>query len=235
MSIEKSFLSYEIRGAPAFAVVRVYLEKPGQQVQAEGGAMIYMDGNIQMTTKSAGGILKGIKRKFSGESMFMNFFELPAGASSGMVAFAHGAPGDIVHFHLQKGEQWTLSHDAYICGTPSISVSSKMGGFKGILGGEGLFLTQITAEAEGDVWIGGYGYVERHDLAPGQEFVVDNGVMMAFQTGMEHSVSKVGGTKSFFLGGEGVVIRYKGPGIVYTQNREIGLLASLIQPYLPRA
>jgi len=57
--------------------------------------------------------------------------------------------------------------------------------------------------------------------------------MMAFQTNMQHRVSKVGGRKSFFLGGEGIVIRYTGPGIVYTQNREIGLLASLIAPYLP--
>ena len=82
-------------------------------------------------------------------------------------------------------------------------------------------------------WIGGYGFVERHELAPGQEFVVDNGVMMAYNAGIEHRVSKVGGRKSFMLGGEGVVIRYTGPGVVYTQNREIGLLASLIVPYLP--
>ena len=40
--------------------------------------------------------------------------------------------------------------------------------------------------------------------------------------------------KSFILGGEGLVIRYKGPGVVYTQNREMGLLASLIVPYLPK-
>ncbi|GAJ14044.1 unnamed protein product, partial [marine sediment metagenome] len=33
---EKSFLRYEIKGSPAFAVVRIYLEQPGQQVRAEG-------------------------------------------------------------------------------------------------------------------------------------------------------------------------------------------------------
>jgi uncharacterized protein (AIM24 family) len=109
-----------------------------------------------------------------------------------------------------------------------------MGGFKSVLGGEGLMLTKIIAESEGDVWIGGYGYVERHELAPGQEFVVDNGVMMAYNADIQHKVSKVGGGKSFLLGGEGIVIRYTGPGVVYTQNREIGLLASLVYPYLPK-
>lgn len=195
--------------------------------------MVYMDGHVQMETKSAGGVMRGIRRKFSGESMFQNFFSLLDGAPPGMVAFAHGAPGDIVHFHLNKGEEWTLSRDAYICGTKSIAVTSKLGGFKSILGGEGLVLTKIIAEGEGDVWIGGYGFVERHELEPGQEFVCDNGVMMAFQSHMQHRVSKVGGTKSLFLGGEGAVIRYTGPGVVYTQNREIGLLASLLAPYMP--
>jgi uncharacterized protein (TIGR00266 family) len=230
---ENSFLKYEIVGSPAFSLVKIHLDQPGQQVRAEGGAMVYMDGHIQMETKSAGGVMKGLKRKFSGESMFQNFFSLPDGAPPGTVAFAHGAPGDIIHLHLTQGEEWTLSQDAYICGTPSIDVSSKMGGFKSVLGGEGLILTKITAEADGDVWIGGYGLVERHDLAPGQEFVVDNGVMMAFQSHMEYSVSKVGGKKSFILGGEGIVIRYRGPGTVYTQNRELGLLAALLIPHLP--
>ena len=232
---DKSFLKYEITGAPAFAVVRITLDNPGQLVRAEGGAMVYMDGHVNMETKSAGGVMRGLKRKFSGESMFQNFFSISDGSPPGMIAFAHGAPGDIVHLHLAQGEEWVLSRDAYICGTTSVSVTSKFGGFKGVLGGEGLMLTKIMAEADGDVWIGGYGYVERHELEPGQEFVVDNGVMMAYQAGIQHKVSKVGGRKSFMLGGEGIVIRYTGPGVVYTQNREIGLLASLILPYLPSA
>lgn len=232
---DRSFLKYEITGSPAFSVVRVFLEQPGQQVRAEGGAMVYMDGQIHMETKSAGGKLRGLKRKLGGESMFQNFFSLPDGAPPGMVAFAHGAPGDIIHLHLNQGEEWMLSQDAYICGTPSIAVTSKFGGAKGIFGGEGAFLTKIMAEAEGDVWIGGYGYIERHDLAEGQEFVVDSGVMMAYPANMQDraKVSKVGGRKSFMLGGEGFVIRYRGPGVVYTQNREMGLFAALLKPYLP--
>ncbi|MHA2225683.1 MAG: TIGR00266 family protein [Candidatus Hodarchaeales archaeon] len=232
---DKSFLKYEITGSPAFSVVRVFLEQPGQQVRAEGGAMVYMDGHIHMETKSAGGVGRGLKRMFSGESMFQNFFSLEEGAPPGMVAFAHGAPGDIIHLHLNQGEEWMLSQDAYICGTPSIAVTSKFGGAKGIFGSEGTFITKIVAEAEGDVWIGGYGYIERHDLTEGQEFVVDSGVMMAYESHMHDraKVSKVGGKKSFLVGGEGIVIRYRGPGTVFTQNREMSLLAALVRPYIP--
>ena len=234
---EKSFLRYEITGRPAFSVVRIYLDpdQPGQQVVAEGGAMVYMDGNVDMKTKSAGGVLRGLKRKLSGESMFQNFFELEEGATKpGMIAFAHGAPGDIIHIHLNQGEEWTLSKDAYIASTPSVQVTTQVGKIASLLGGEGLFLTKIFAEAEGDVWLGGYGYIERHEVGPGEEFVVDTGVMMAFPANMQYRTSKVGGKKSFILGGEGIVMRFTGPGTIYTQNREMRLLATLLMPYLPK-
>ncbi|MHA2295502.1 MAG: TIGR00266 family protein [Candidatus Hodarchaeales archaeon] len=230
---ERSNVRYEIEGRPAFAVVKVYLD-PGQRIIAEGGAMVYMDGHVDMETKSTGGVLKGLKRKFSGESMFQNHFAVPEGSNDpGMIAFAHGSPGDIIHLHLEGGEQWTLNRDAYICSTPGLEVTTSSGGFKSMFGGEGLFLTQINALEEGDFWFGGYGLVERHDLAPGREFVIDTGVMMAYTTGIQYKLSKVGGRKSFVLGGEGIVMRFTGPGVVYTQNREISLFASLLLPYLP--
>lgn len=230
---QKALYKFEVLGRPAFAAVKVYLDKPGQQVVGEGGAMIYMSGQIHMETKASGGLMKGLKRKFSGESFFQNYFSLPEGAPPGYVVFAAGLPGDIVHLHLNPGEEWTLSKDAYIAGSPSIAVSTKRGGMKQMFTGEGYFLTELKAEAEGDVWMGGYGHINRHDLAPGEELAVDNGVMLAFTSGMEHSFSKVGGKKSFLVGGEGVVIRYKGPGVVYTQNRELGALAAILRPFFP--
>lgn len=230
---EQSLLRYEITGGEAFGAVTIYLDRPGQQVVAEGGAMIYMSGNVTMSTKSTGGFMKGLKRTFSGESMFQNYFELQEGAQEGFVTFAPGVPGSVIHMHLHQGEAWTLSQGAYIAGTPSVQVDTRKGGFKQMFGGEGFFLVDIKTEAEGDVWAGAYGFIERHELKPGEEFIVDNGVMLAFQSHMEYSLSKVGGKKSFILGGEGVVIKYKGPGIVYTQNRDIGALASLLKPFFP--
>ena len=126
-----------------------------------------------------------------------------------------------------------MSKDAYICSTEGVNITTKIGGFKSILGGEGLFLTHLTADVEGDVWFGGYGFIERHELAAGQELVVDSAAMMAFTADIQHRASKVGGMKSFFLGGEGIVLRYIGPGVVYTQSRDLSALASLIMPFLP--
>jgi uncharacterized protein (AIM24 family) len=49
---------------------------------------------------------------------------------------------------------------------------------------------------------------------PGEEIRVDTGNLVAFQSGIGYSVEKVGGIKSTILGGEGLVLRLKGPGAV---------------------
>ncbi len=71
---EKSFLNYEVTGAPAFAVVRITLDNPGQKVRAEGGSMVYMDGHVNMETKSAGGVMRGLKGSFQVNQCSRTFF-----------------------------------------------------------------------------------------------------------------------------------------------------------------
>ena len=148
MSNKESLLRFEFLGKPSFSVVRIYLDSHDQVIIGEGGAMIYMDGDIDLTTQSTGGLLKGISRALSKESIFQNIFKLkPEGNPPSSVTFGFSLPGDIEHLHLQPGDQWTLSKGAYVCSTEGVSISGKLGGFKSIIGGEGLFLTNVVAEA----------------------------------------------------------------------------------------
>jgi len=52
--------------------------RPGQKIIAEGGAMIAMSSNINMTTstqqKRSGGIIKALGRMISGENFFLNHY-----------------------------------------------------------------------------------------------------------------------------------------------------------------
>ena len=44
---------------------------PGEIIQAETGAMLYMSDGVEMKTSTGGGLLKGLKRALAGESFFV--------------------------------------------------------------------------------------------------------------------------------------------------------------------
>jgi uncharacterized protein (AIM24 family) len=50
---------------------------------------------------------------------------------------------------------------------------------------------------------------------------------------VQYRISKVGGIKSLFLGGEGLVARFSGQGMIYSQTRSPSSLASFLHPYRP--
>ena len=54
-------------------VVEIELDA-GEGVRAEAGAMLYMDGGIEMQTSTGGGLFKGFKRMLTGESFFITTF-----------------------------------------------------------------------------------------------------------------------------------------------------------------
>ena len=224
-------LDYEIHGGPSFATVEVNLA-PGQQIIAEAGAMAYMDGTVEMKTSAKGGVLKGIARKFTGESFFINTFTGP-----GKVAFTTGLPGDIIPLTTSPEQGgWILSRDAFIAGTANVTVSSKWGGLKSMIGGEGAFLTHVKAEeGEGLFFAGGYGAIKKHEIPPGKELIVDNGLFFATSEHTQFTISKVGGLKSLFFGGEGLVMKFKGPAVVLTQSRALPQLISYIVEKLPKS
>ena len=65
-------MEYEIKGG-AFPMVVCKLQK-GETVKNETGAMAYMTSDIKMDTNTGGGLLKGIGRALSGDTIFLNFF-----------------------------------------------------------------------------------------------------------------------------------------------------------------
>ncbi len=66
----------------------------GDKVYAEAGTMAYMTGNVAITAKARGGVWKGIKRKFTGETFFLTEFVAQGG--DGVVGFGGNVPGKII-------------------------------------------------------------------------------------------------------------------------------------------
>lgn len=112
-----------------------------------------------------------------------------------------------------------------------------------MLSGEGLFL--LTAQGSGLLLLSSFGAIHPKDLAPGEEYIVDTGHIVAFEDTVDYRLEKASGRSQGVggflkgmvqsaLSGEGFVCRYRGPGRVYIQTRQLPGFAHQLIPFLPR-
>lgn len=223
-------MRHEIRHNPDFGVIQVMFDQPGEQVITEAGAMVARDSAVDMKTNLQGGLGSALKRKLlGGESLFQNTFTATA---PGQTLWVAPAPeGAIETIHLQPGMELFLQSGAYLASTPGVTLDSKWQGAKGFFAG-GLFL--LRAYGEGTVWFSSYGGMHIVDIGQQyQGYICDNTHMVAFTQGLQYNVRKLGGLKSLFLSGEGLVCDFQGQGRLWLQTRNPGSLASFLHPFRP--
>jgi len=190
--------------------------------------LLSLTANIKMTTSAWGGVFAAAKRKLlGGESIFQNTYTAENG--SGQVMLAPGSPGDIMAFELEAGRSLMIQSSAYLASTQDVVLDTKWGGARGFFSGVGLFLLKATGP--GTVFVASYGAIFPR-LCEG-EYVIDTDHIVAFEDSVEYRISKVGGIKSLFLGGEGFVARFSGNGMLYAQTRSPASLAAFLHPYRP--
>jgi uncharacterized protein (TIGR00266 family) len=212
---------------PAHALARVLLG-PNEQVVAESGAMVGMSTNVNMQTQS-GGVMKGLKRMFGGESFFRNTFTAQNGP--GEVLLAHSLPGDIVTLDMTPNGYFVQSA-SFIASTPNVQIETKVGGFKTFFAGEGVFILKATAQGPGQVIVGAFGGIQ--ELVCDGNIVIDTGHLVAWDATLEYSVGKSGsGWIASFLSGEGLVCHFKGQGRIWIQSRNPAEYGSMVGKMLP--
>ncbi|PJZ52615.1 TIGR00266 family protein [Leptospira adleri] len=205
-------MKHEILLKPDFPIVQVELEN-GETIRAESGAMVAMSPTVKMTTKAEGGIWASAKRALlSGESFFQNTFKSEGG--TGTLFLTSQTQGDI-EYRKMKGEELILSRGAYVAGSESLAIDSKWGGFKGFFSGEGLFFLKVSGA--GDLFFSSFGAI--HTIEVNGQYTVDTGHIVGFEGTLNYTIQKVGGLKSLFLSGEGLVAVFSGTGKLYIQSR----------------
>ena len=209
-------------------VVEIELDA-GEGVRAEAGAMIYMDGGIEMQTSTGGGLFKGFKRMLTGESFFITTF-LNNAKERRKVAFAAPFPGRILPVDLgQVGGSILCQKDSFLCAARGIEIgvafTKKLGA--GLFGGEGFILQRL--EGNGLAFIHAGGTLLERDLKSKEVLMVDTGCLAALAPGVDYDIRFVGGFKNALLGGEGIFLaRLEGPGKVYLQSLPLSRLADRI-------
>lgn len=220
-------MRYEIQYSPSFALGVISLD-PGDQVQAEAGAMVSMSETVTMTSAVRGGLMSGLKRSFlAGESLFINTFTAEA---AGEVTIAPALPGDIIALEL-SGQPLFVQSGSFLAATMGVTVDTKWGGGKTLFSREGLFLLKCTGD--GTVFVSSYGAIKLVSLGPGEKYRVDTGHMVAFDESVTYDVGRAGGWKTTLTGGEGLVCKLTGPGRFYLQTRSPESFLQWLTPQLP--
>jgi uncharacterized protein (TIGR00266 family) len=209
-------MNHIIKGGSAYASVRIELE-PGEWVKAEKNSMVAMSGQMKLSARADGGFLRGLARKFSGESFF--FQEIKALEQPGWALLAPAMPGAVVAIDLHGRTGITAEKGAFLAATPHVDISSKMQRLiKSLFGGEGFIVVKISGK--GTVFLNGFGGIELITLLPDQTITVDTTHLVAWEDSVEYTIGK-GATSwtSAALTGEGLAIKMSGPGRVWVQTR----------------
>lgn len=222
-------MTIDILMKPGSSVAKVQLQA-GEQLTAEGGAMIAMSSDVAMQTstykKNSGGIMKGLKRMLSGESFFINHYT--AGSSGGEVFLAPALSGDMF-VHQLDNSGLIVQSGSYLASEPDVEIDFNWQGMKSLFSGESLFWLNINGS--GKVILNAYGAI--YPVEIDGEYIVDTGHIVAFEKGLKFSISKVGKSWfSSFLGGEGFVCRFRGKGTVWCQSHNPGSFGASIGPKL---
>lgn len=223
-------MRYEINGT-TLQTLDIFLES-GESIYTESGGMAWMKGDIEMSTNTRGGLLKGLARSLSGESLFLTTYT--AKAAKSMITFTPEAPGSIVPVPLGNGESRICQKDAFMVAQDSVALEihfrRKLG--SGLFGGEGFILQKVTGP--GIAWVEIAGEVREYSLQAGETMQVDPGHIAMYEPSVNYDIQRVKGVKNILFGGEGLFLAsLTGPGRIWLQSLPLSNLASKLMQYMP--
>ena len=223
-------MRYEIHGT-VLPTLEVYLAN-GESMYTESGGMAWMKGNIEMTTNTKGGLMKGLGRALAGESLFMTTYT--SHDSEALIVFTPEAPGKVIDVRLEAGQNLICQKDTFMCAESSVEMKmhfrKKLGA--GFFGGEGFILQQITGP--GFAFLEIPGEVREYTLQAGETLKVDPGHIACFEPTVHYDITTVKGLTNVLFGGEGLFLAtLTGPGRIWLQSLPLSNLAAKLSKYMP--
>jgi uncharacterized protein (TIGR00266 family) len=202
--------------------------RPGQELYAEAGKMVYKTPSIEWQTRMSGEtigqkLMGMLRRTVTGESLFLTYFRCLNG--TGEVGFAGDYPGRLQPLELAPGQSFLVQRDSFLCAETTvqftIQFTKRLGA--GFFGGEGFILEKLTGP--GTAFIHGGGDFVEFKLGPGEVLQVDTGCVVGFDEGVDYDIQFVGGIKTAIFGGEGLFLAtLRGPGRAIVQTMTLSKL-----------
>jgi uncharacterized protein (TIGR00266 family) len=221
-------MDIDLQFRPSYSLAIVKLAA-NERIRADSGAMVSFSSTVEIETKAEGGFLKSLGRAvLGGESFFQNFWK--AGAQGGEVTLAPELPGDIILIEM-TGQPLLIQSGSYLASENGVELSTKFSS-KAFKAGEGVSMLEATGA--GKLLVSSYGAIYEKTLGAGEKYTVDSSHLVAFDATMDVQARSVGGMKSTFLSGEGLVVEMTGPGRIFIQTRSPQALISWIIPQVPQ-
>lgn len=223
-------MRYRIVGE-TMPAIEVIFDAPGESMYSQSGGMAWMSDGVEMSTNTKGGLMKGLGRMLSGESLFMATYR--AQRPGAMIAFASTVAGQILPVDVSQGGL-ICQKGAFLCAQDGVNLDITLAKrfSAGLFGGEGFILQELGGHGMAFLEIDG-DMVEKN-LAPGEVLKVDTGNVVAFEKTIQYEVEIVKGLGNIFFGGEGLFLtRLTGPGKVIVQTQNIAEFAGQIARFLP--
>ncbi len=223
-------MDIELLHQPESAIARVSLDA-GEELVAQAGAMIAMSGSINSSTTlrkgKGGGVMGGLKRMVAGESLFLSVFRSPTDGNT--IWIAPRLIGDLLIYEM-KGQDLVVQATSYLACSSQVDLDVGFQGFKSLFSGESIFW--LTFSGQGVALLASFGGI--YEVPVDGEYIVDTGHIVAFEKSLDFSISKASSSLiGSFLGGEGLVCRFKGKGKVYCQTHNPGAFGATVGSQLP--
>ncbi len=203
----------------------------GESIYTQSGGMSWMTDNIQMETNMRGGLMKGLGRMLTGESLFMaTYTARNAGAE---ITLTSAMPGEIRALQLDGRQQYIAQKSAFLCAQPGVELSTYVTKLKaGLFGGEGFLMQRLSGQ--GMLFLELDGAIVELDLQPGERIKVDTGNLAFFEAQVKYDVETVKGFTNILFGGEGLFLSVlEGPGKVWLQSLNAASFAGRLISFLP--
>lgn len=203
----------------------------GESIYTQSGGMSWMSDNFQMDTNVRGGLMKGLGRMLTGESLFMATYT--AKSAEAEITLTSAMPGEIRALQLDGRKQYIAQKSSFLCAQQGVVLSTFVNKLKtGLFGGEGFLMQRLSGE--GMVFLELDGSIVEIDLQPGQRLKVDTGNIAFFESDVKYDVETVKGFTNIFFGGEGLFLSVlEGPGKVWLQSLNTASFAARIMGFLP--
>jgi uncharacterized protein (AIM24 family) len=203
-------VTYHIQGE---LVPTLQLELSDMPIYFEHHILLWKDPAVRVGLKS----LKGaFKRMLAGMPIFMTEAQGP-----GRIAFSRDGVGHVFPVHLRRGQALDVREHQFLAATDNVAYTfTRVKGVANMLfGGSGFFIDTFSCpDAEGLLWLHGYGNVFEVALQAGEEIDIEPGGWIYKDPGVRMEVQFQSVSTGWFGGTSICWNRFTGPGRVGLQS-----------------